>query len=147
VHHSEPAQLARAIFLILLLFSFSAPALCSAGSNAGTALPPGTWGGRGIALEVLESSVRMEFDCAFGRIDAPLAVGAAGTFSAPGLYRPEPGGPGRLSDRPPAGKAALFSGEVHGPQMTLRVELPDQGRVLGPFHLEKSKRAELEKCL
>jgi hypothetical protein len=147
VRLSEPAQCVRAISLILLLFSFSAQALCGAGSSAGTALAPGAWGGRGIALQVLETGVRIEFNCAFGRIDTPLAVSDTGAFSAPGYYAPEPGGPGRLSDRAPDGKAAVFSGEVHGPRMTLRVELPDQGRTLGPFHLEKSKPAELEKCL
>ena len=110
-------------------------------------LEPGRWGGAGARLLVLETGVKAEFDCAFAFIDEPIAVMSNGRFLQTGKYLIEPGGPGQLGDKEPEGIPAVFSGEVIESQMTLLIELPEDGRSIGPFTLKLSQKAELEKCL
>lgn len=105
------------------------------------------WGGRGAAFTVLENGAHVEFDCAMGYIREPIVMEPDGRFSTLGEFIPDTGGPVRLSDPEPRGSPAVFSGEVSDSQLTLRVDMPDEGRVLGPFTLIRSQAATLEKCL
>ena len=107
----------------------------------------GPWGGRGAALVVHESGVKIEFDCAFGYIDLPLTADRNGQFLIEGRFVRELGGPGRPSDAQPKSTPALFSGLISTGQLVLFVELPEEHRKLGPYTLNKSQQAELEKCL
>jgi len=138
---------ARLSLLFLVLFLMSFEVFACAGSSVENALEPGNWGGRGAALQVLETGAIIEFDCAIGRISMPITAQPSGKFSVSGQYHREPGGPVRLSDKEPKWSPAVFSGEVTGSEMLLRVELPDEGRAIGPFTLNKALQAELEKCL
>ena len=138
---------ARLSLLILLTFSISARVFGCPGSSLETMLEPGEWGADGAALRVFENSASIEFNCAFGRIREPISVQPGGHFSVSGDYHPESGGPGLLSDKEPAAKAAVFSGTVIESELHLYIELPEEGRSIGPFTLNKSVKAELEKCL
>ena len=133
--------------LIICLLCASAELLACAATSDNQTLASGTWGGRGALLKSGQTGAVIEFDCAFGQITAPFSVDINGKFSVPGTYAHETGGPGRPSDPEPKGSQAVFSGQVIGEQMVLRVELVEQGRSIGPFTLNKSKQAELEKCL
>ena len=134
-----------------LLFStallLSPGTLNCAESGAEIRLDPGRWGGHGVALTVVEKGAAIEFDCAMGYIRQPIAVQPDGRFSISGEFVPDTGGPVRLSDPEPRGSPAVFSGEVSNSQLILRVEMPDEGRTLGPFTLIRSQAATLEKCL
>ena len=145
-----PYQLSSGVRLSLLfiaVLSMGYEIFAYADPGLEKALESGTWGGRGAALQVLESGAFIEFDCAIGRIGKPITVQPNGQFSAPGQYYRETGGPVRLSDKEPTGSPAVFSGEVTGSELLLRIALPEEGRTIGPFILTKSLQAELEKCL
>jgi len=122
------------------------PVYC-AGSATEILLEPGRWGGQGAALTVVENSATVEFDCAMGYIRQPIALESDGRFSIPGEFVPDTGGPGRLSDADPRGSPAIFSGEVSDSRLLLHVDMPDEGRSIGPFTLIRSQAATLEKCL
>lgn len=133
--------------LIFCLLCASAELLACASTNGNQTLAPDTWGGRGALLKSGQTGAVIEFDCAFGNIKTPFYVDNNGKFSVRGTYARETGGPGRLSDPEPKGSQAVFSGQVNEEQMVLQVELVEQGRSIGPFTLNKSQQAELEKCL
>ena len=135
------------ILLIFVTLSLSTGAFGDVGSSIGNALEPADWGGHGAALRVLETGAFIEFDCAIGRIHEPVKVQHSGRFSVTGKYHRERGGPVRFSEKEPKGSPAVFSGVVTGSELLIHVELPDEGRSIGPFNLKKSLHAELEKCL
>ena len=138
---------ARSGRLLLTVLLLSPGILNCADPGAERLLEPGRWGGHGAALTVVENGAAVEFDCAMGYIREPITVQPDGRFSIPGEFVPDTGGPVRLSDPKPRGSPAVFSGEVSDSQLILRVEMPDEGRTLGPFTLIRSQAATLEKCL
>ena len=147
VHPFQLRPGARSGRLLLTVLLLSPGILNCADSGVASPLEPGRWGGRGAALTVVENRAAVEFDCAMGYIRQPITVQPDGRFSIPGEFVPDTGGPVRLSDPEPQGSPAVFSGEVSGSQLILRVEMPDKGRTLGPFTLIRSQAAILEKCL
>jgi hypothetical protein len=56
---------------------------------------PGTWAGEHIVMDVRVSGATVEFDCAHGTLDAPLALDSGGRFDVSGSFTPERGGPTR----------------------------------------------------
>lgn len=132
------------MFIVLLL---SPGILNCADPGAEIRLEPGRWGGHGAALTVVGNGAAVEFDCAMGYIRQPITVQPDGRFSTPGEFVPDTGGPVRMSDPEPRGSPAVFSGEVSDSQLLLRVDMPDEGRTVGPFTLVRSQTATLEKCL
>ena len=71
---------------------FAALLMATPTPSPASRVPPGAWGGTGIALEVTASGARIELDCAHGTIEAPLALDAEGGFDLPGtLVRERPG--------------------------------------------------------
>jgi hypothetical protein len=115
----------------------------------------GTWGGRGVRLDVGASGARLEFDCAHGRINGPFALDRAGRFEARGTYTRE-GGPARVGADVPDGVRpadegaetfeASYAGRVEAGKMTLSVTLSPGGARLGPFRLARGEQATLVKC-
>jgi hypothetical protein len=146
----HPFQLGPAARLGLL---FSTALLLSPGilncadPGAELRLEPGRWGGHGAALTVVENGAVVEFDCAMGYLREPIIVDSEGRFSVPGEFVPDRGGPVRLSDPEPQGLPAIFSGEVSDSRLLLHVDMPDEGRTIGPFSVTRSQTATLEKCL
>ena len=98
-------------------------------------------------MTVAEGGTAVEFDCAMGYIRVPITYLADGRFSVPGEYVPEAGGPVRFREPKPQGSPAIFSGEVDSSELLLSVEIPDEGRIIGPFKLILSQQATLSKCL
>ena len=103
----------------------------------------GLWGGP-HAQVLLEGGVgTVDFDCAGGTIDLPLA--AAGPFSAPGSYRAGQPGPVRVGQVFTSQRATYF-GEVVEKRMNLTVRLED-GTIVGPFTLAEGAPGQLTRCL
>jgi hypothetical protein len=125
-----------AVALGVSLFARAAP--------AGKRLPPGSWGGEHIELEVTESGATIEYDCAHGAIEGPLSIDAGGRFDVKGIHALEHGGPVRR-DESPSERPARFTGRVEGETMNLRVRL-DSGEEVGVFSLRRGGEPSLFKC-
>jgi hypothetical protein len=106
-------------------------------------IPTGVWGGEHINLEVGAESAAIEYDCASGRIDGPLAVDSNGNFKLRGIHRRERGGPVRADEKPDE-YPATYTGSIKGDKMTLTLKVGDMDEET--FTLEKGKQGELFKC-
>jgi hypothetical protein len=119
-------------------------------------LKAGKWGGARASLVARAGYVLIEFDCAHGRIEGPLALDAAGRFDVGGTYVRERGGPARVgADEPdsaaPHGESeetlrARYTGVVEGRSMTLTVRLVESGAEVGTFSLRLGEPPTLTKC-
>ena len=150
-----PAPPVRLVLLLALLASSS---LACAGqptaregappTDTGTPVPIGDWGGRHALLRTGAQGAMLEFDCAVGRIDAPLLLDAEGRFSAIGTFTPETGGPLQSGQAQPRPQRARYDGWTDGRELRLTVTvLAEPEWQLGPFTLRPGRRATLEKCL
>lgn len=133
----------RAGLAAALMFGLAA---CAATGGANGALPPGEWGGQGVALAVTADGAEITYDCASGAIVGALHPDAAGRFQARGVHTPNQGGPERV-DQPRPTHPALYAGQVRGSVMTLTVETPATGAGMGPFRLRRGAPATLHRCL
>jgi hypothetical protein len=147
IHPFQMKPWARVGLLFSITLMLSPGILNCADSGAERLLEPGPWGGHGAALTVVENRATVEFDCAMGYIRQPIFLQPDGRFSVPGEFVRDTGGPVRLSDPEPRGSPAIFSGEVSDSRLLLQVDMPDEGRTLGPFTLTRSQTASLDKCL
>lgn len=119
---------------------------CAATGGPQAALPPGEWGGQGVALTVTADGAGIAYDCAAGTISGALRPDAAGRFRAGGTHTPNLGGPERLDDPRPS-HSALYAGQVRGSVMTLSVAIPATGAEMGPFRLRRGAPPTLHRCL
>ena len=105
----------------------------------------GTWGGAHVQMDVGGDGARLEFDCAHGATDGPLALGNDGRFDLAGYFVVERGGPvhkNREEKRLPA----RYSGRVEGKTMTLDVTLTEAGEHIGTFTLTLGQAGRLTRC-
>jgi len=105
----------------------------------------GAWGGRHVGLFLTETGGTLDYDCAAGRIDGPLVFDGP-HFTATGSHTPAMGGPDRVGERRPS-FPARYSGTIVGNRMSLRVEVPAQGLVIGPLTLERGIAPQLMRCV
>lgn len=105
----------------------------------------GTWGADHVAVVADAAGFQVEFDCAHGGANEPLALGAGGRFDIVGTYTLE-GGPVDV-DNPPPDLPAVYHGQFLAGQMMLTVTLTDDGRVIGPYWLVRGAPGLLYKCL
>jgi hypothetical protein len=112
---------------------------------AGT-LAVGTWGGQHIALEVTSTGATYDLDCAHGTIDGPIALDAAGHFTARGTYVQEHGGPTRAEETPDS-RSVTYTGTVQGDQLSLVLTDVASGTELGKFTLGLGETGRVLKCL
>lgn len=133
--------------LVVLCLGVTATSLSGAAMSQNPDALEGSWGGRGIALEITEAGTTIEYDCAFGSIDGPLLPDSRGRFEATGTHSFEMGGPRVEGEAAPKGHLARYEGQVSDDVMILHVVLPESDRTLGPFELGKEGRARLDKCL
>ncbi len=104
------------------------------------------WGGPHISVEVTESGAQLNYDCAHGTIDQPIAPDANGKFAVSGTHTQERGGPVRADEgnsRPPA----RYTGTVEGQTMTFTVTLRDTNEVVGTYTVTHGKAGRIVKCL
>ncbi|GMQ82588.1 MAG: hypothetical protein BMS9Abin05_2042 [Rhodothermia bacterium] len=105
----------------------------------------GIWGGQHVSMDIQNSSVTIEYDCAYGAIDEPIVLDQRGNFGANGTHVFE-FGPIRIDDEPDA-HPAFYTGQVRGSDLTLMVFLTDTGQKIGPFSLEYGNAGRVYKCL
>ena len=106
----------------------------------------GQWGGQHVGLVLSEAGGQLDYDCAAGTIDGPIFVQRNGRFAAAGRHTPGTGGPERVGEVRPS-FPARYSGLVTGATMTLRVDVPAQGFVIGPYRLRRGSEPVLMRCL
>jgi len=106
----------RALFLPLFL------ALALNACSDDPVRPPvqieGQWGGEHISLTADASGAGLDYDCAHGTIDEPLAVDGKGNIDLIGTHTRESGGPVHEGD-PPDIHPARYRGLVTGTTMIL----------------------------
>jgi hypothetical protein len=127
------------VFLAVLLVAAPTP-------SPESRIPPGAWGGDGIALDVTASGARIELDCAHGTIDAPLSLDAEGGFDLPGTLVRERPGPVRMDEEEKPGVPVRYSGRLEGETLTLRIVQPNAPRPMRPLTAERGKSPRLRKC-
>ena len=119
---------------------------CAPVAPTGAASPlTGQWGGQHVGLVLGPSGGTLDYDCAAGRV-GPVYVARNGNFAAAGTHTPGTGGPERLGEVRPS-YPARYSGSVSGEWMTLRVDVPDRGFVIGPYRLRRGADPILMRCL
>ena len=84
-------------------------------------------------MQVEKGGVSIEFDCAEGKIEAPLVMDSQGRFTIKGKYVAEVPGPAREDDVDRSGDAT-YSGKIQADVMQLDV------RVTGAASREQSYR-------
>jgi hypothetical protein len=106
----------------------------------------GVWNGEHVLLEVKQNGATLEFDCAHGSINKPVALDKDGRFSVQGTFAFESGGPATPGsaggDRP-----ARYAGRVERKKMTLTVTLTDNNQTIDTFTLTHDGTYQVEKCL
>ena len=106
----------------------------------------GIWGGPHVQMDVGADGASLEFDCAHGATDGPLAPDKDGRFDLAGYFVLERGGPVRAGQKEKR-RPARYSGRVEGETMTLDVTLTDGGEHMGTFTLTRGHAGRLTKCL
>jgi hypothetical protein len=109
-------------------------------------VPPGTWGGTSIRLDVTIQGATIEYDCAHGTIDEPLATDRDGRFTAAGTHVREHGGPIRQDEQPDR-HPARYQGQLTGDSLRLTVTLTDSLQDIGTFMLTRGATGRVFKCL
>lgn len=132
--------------LAVSLLSLYVPAGASQSRRRARQVAAGAWGGAHIGLQVGGGKTTIEYDCAHGTIDQPLALDSRGRFSARGTHLREHAGPVRDNEQTNA-RPARYTGWVSGERMTLKVTLTDKNEFLGTYTLVRGRDARIVKCL
>jgi hypothetical protein len=122
------------------LAAFRVPLLAN-----GADLQSGTWAGEHIVMEVTGAGATVEFDCAHGTLDAPLALDSGGRFDIAGTFTPERGGPTR-GDSASRAVPARYTGSLEDATLTVTVTLTESKDSVGVFTLRHGARPRLFKC-
>ena len=101
------------------------------------------WGGEHVEMELTKTGANLDFDCAVGTIDQPLAVNADGKFRAVGTYTRERPGPVRGNGNPAA--AATYIGTIKGESMHLEIVLVNSKETVGIFELVRGRSGHVMK--
>jgi hypothetical protein len=109
-------------------------------------LPGGNWGGQHIGLVATDTGATIEYDCAAGRIDGPLTLGANGAFEWTGVHFPGQGGPIRI-DQPVNAHTARYTGRADSESLRLTLTLVDGSQPPQSFTLRRGGQASVFKCL
>lgn len=105
----------------------------------------GDWGGVHLQLTADSAGVRLQYDCATGRIDQPVMV-TGGRLHASGTHTPGHGGPDKI-DEIPLKLPATYDGVVSGDDLTLAVTLTGTGDRIGVFELKRGRAGQVFACL
>ena len=104
----------------------------------------GDWGGEHVGLVTTGGGARLDFDCANGSIDGPIAPDGEGRFEVAGTYVREGRGPVRPDQL--KGEPARYRGRIEGNTMTLSVELAGSDVAIGTYTLERDRLPRIRKC-
>ena len=107
----------------------------------------GDWGGNHLSMVVAGNSAKLDFDCAHGTIEGPLALDEEGRFTWRGSFVQEHGGPIRRGEEYAPGEPARYQGKLDGDTLTLEVLLAESGKSVGSFAVSLGKAGRVHKCL
>ena len=106
----------------------------------------GNWGGEHISLEITDSGVNIELDCAHAVVKSPLKPDQSGRFEFAGIYTQQIGGAVRQNAVNPSYRIKI-AGQIRGKKMTLTIRRQSTGKSLGIFKLTQGKEPFIVKCL
>ena len=132
----------RAAAVILCL---SAVAAATCPTSVPGRVPLGNWGGLHAGMVVSDTGAEVEYDCAAGRITAPLLLDAHGDFDLPGLYIRMGPGPVPANDSLTPKFPARYTGHTDGKTMTFTVR--GDSVVTQSFDLTYGGNPNVMKCL
>ncbi len=84
-------------------------------------VPPGNWGGLHAGMVVSDTGAEVQYDCAAGRVTAPMLLDAHGDFDLPGLYIRTGPGPVPANDSLVPKFPVRYTGHTDGKTMTFTV--------------------------
>lgn len=113
-----------------------------AGVEREAMIQSGTWGGKGIVVQVTDDGATVDYDCAHGTIERIEFKGDG--FEARGTHTFESFGPTRGGGE--SARPARYTGRVSGDEMTLTVTLTDTLQEVGTFSLARGRRVRIVKC-
>jgi hypothetical protein len=129
----------RAVMLLSMLL----PVLRAVTLGSPDSVPPGSYGGEHVIMEVSKRGATFEFDCAHGETHAPLVLDKQGNFNVSGTFTAEHGGPVREDEVKPPNPSS-YSGHLEGDNLILNVKVKDQQ--VGTFNLVRDAHPLLRKC-
>jgi hypothetical protein len=103
-----------------------------------------TWGGEHVNLVMKSGGADLEFDCAHGKITAPVKPNAQGHFDLQGTFHRE-GGPVRL-DGPTAGQPVRYVGQMNNDTITFQIHFTSPDETSESFTLTRGREGRLRKC-
>jgi hypothetical protein len=106
----------------------------------------GSWGGEHLRFELEETGGTLEYDCAYGTVDAGWTLSDDGEFEGSGEHVIEHGGPVQDGEILPA-RPASYSGTIQDDRMSLTVTLSDSAQVVGTFELVRGSDGQVLRCL
>jgi hypothetical protein len=117
----------------------SSPSRAQSGSESAN-----VWGGEHVRMQLTKTGANLDFDCATGTIDQPLALPAAGEFQARGSYTQERGGP--VTKDGNRAVAATYVGTITGESMHLEIVLVSSKETVGTYDLVRGSFGHVFKC-
>src|SRR5262245_35770195 len=123
------------------LFVVTAAAECSIGLGPPPEVITGTWGGDNAGLIATDSVTHVHIGCTLGDVEGLIRPDSTGRFEVSGKYNVDAYPVDRGIVHP-----ARFIGIVRGNRMTLRVELADTARQLGPVRLTYGREPRMQVC-
>ena len=126
---------------IPVILSLFAVVACSAATSTPITDVVGTWGGENAGMIVSGNDVHVHIGCTLGNAVGPIRADANGRFEVSGTYNVDAYPVDRGITHP-----AIFTGEIVGRRMTLRVSLTDTARALGPVSLTYGKEPKMGPC-
>ncbi len=132
----------RAVATILCLWAVTA-ATCP--TNVPGRVPLGNWGGLHAGMVVSDTGAEVEYDCAAGRITAPMLLDSHGDFDLPGLYIRTGPGPVPANDSLTPKFPARYAGHTDGKTMTFTVS--GDSVVTQSFDVTYGGNPNVMKCL
>ena len=141
-----PKSLFAAARPILAAF-LSLPMLAGCSNDPIGVVPGDFFGGEGVLLTIRDAGADLEWDCAAGEITEPFESEEDGTFDLEGTYTPLSGLPIREGDPPRAQPARYTGTKFQLSRVTLTVEVPESGTMLGPYLMRWGQGVVLRRCL
>ncbi len=143
---SRRPRSARLLTAALPLFAAAAVAVaCSAGFP--DRVPPGNWGGLHAGMVVSDTGADIEYDCAAGRISAPMYLDAHGDFDLPGLFIETGPGPTPANDSLIPKLPARYTGHTNGKTMTFTMTVLDGSVAPQTYTVTYGGNPNVQKCL
>lgn len=109
-------------------------------------LPAGAWSGPHMGMAVTDTGASITFDCAAGRVNGPLTLGADGRFDWSGTFAPGHGGPVPVGTTEPS-YAARYTGRATRIGLTVTLSLVDTAFTPQTYTLVRGGNADVLKCL